>query len=45
LAEQHRARGVVVDAFTCRPLSAGESLDYDLAMDALLPRALAGGYP
>ncbi|MFZ0383076.1 MAG: DUF222 domain-containing protein [Solirubrobacteraceae bacterium] len=45
LAEQHRARGVVVDAFTCRPRSAGESLDYDLAMDALLPRALAGGYP
>lgn len=45
LAEQHRARGVVVDMRTCRPLSAGESLDYDLAMDALLPRALAGGYP
>jgi Domain of unknown function (DUF222)/HNH endonuclease len=43
LAEQHRARGVVVDRFTCRPLSAGESLDYDLAMDALLPRALAAG--
>jgi hypothetical protein len=41
LAEQHRARGVVVDASTCRPLSAGERLDYDLAMDALLPRALA----
>lgn len=45
LAEQHRARGVVVDARTCRPRSAGEPLDYDLAMDALLPRALAGGYP
>jgi Domain of unknown function (DUF222)/HNH endonuclease len=45
LAEQHRARGVVVDAWTCRPRSAGEPLDYDLAMDALLPRALAGGYP
>ena len=45
LAEQPRARGVVVDAWTCRPRSAGEPLDYDLAMDALLPRALAGGYP
>jgi hypothetical protein len=43
LAEQHRARGVVVDAQTCRPLSAGDRLDYGLALDALLPRALAGG--
>jgi hypothetical protein len=43
LAEQHRERGVVVDELTCRPLSAGERLDYDLAMDALLPRALAAG--
>jgi Domain of unknown function (DUF222)/HNH endonuclease len=41
LAEQHRARRIVVDASTCRPLSAGDRLDYDLAMDALLPRALA----
>jgi hypothetical protein len=45
LAEQHRARGVVVDASTCRPLSAGDRLDYGSALDALLPRALAGGYP
>jgi hypothetical protein len=43
LAEQHRARGVVVDAQTCRPLSAGDRLDYGLALDALLPRALSGG--
>jgi hypothetical protein len=43
LVEQNRARGVVVDGNTCRPLSAGERLDYDLAMDALLPRALAAG--
>jgi hypothetical protein len=41
LAERHRAEGVAVDASTCRPLSAGDRLDYDLAMDALLPRALA----
>jgi Domain of unknown function (DUF222)/HNH endonuclease len=43
LAEQHRARGVMVDAQTCRPLSAGDRLDYGLAVDVLLPRALAGG--
>ncbi|HJS94057.1 MAG TPA: DUF222 domain-containing protein [Solirubrobacteraceae bacterium] len=41
LAEQHRAMDVAVDASTCRPLSAGDRLDYDLAMDALLPKALA----
>src|ERR1700733_5755542 len=41
LAAPHRARGVVVDAGTCRPLSSGERLDYGLALDALLPRALA----
>jgi hypothetical protein len=46
LAEQHRMRGVRVDSTTCRPQSAGERLDYDVAMDALLPRALAArGYP
>ena len=41
LAEQHWIRGLIVDEKTCRPLSAGDRLDYDLAMDALLPRALA----
>jgi len=41
LAEQHAARNVVVDRNTCRPLSAGDRLDYGLALDALLPRALA----
>ncbi|HSC03307.1 MAG TPA: DUF222 domain-containing protein [Solirubrobacteraceae bacterium] len=41
LVDQHAARGVAVDALTCRPLSAGDRLDYDLAMDALLPKALA----
>ncbi len=43
LGEQHRARGVVVDENTCRPLSAGDRLDYGLAVEVLLPRALAGG--
>lgn len=41
LAEQHAARGVVVDRNTCRPLSAGDRLDYGQALDAFLPRALA----
>jgi hypothetical protein len=43
LREQHRAGGVAVDADTCRPLSAGDRLDYGLAVEVLLPRALAGG--
>lgn len=41
LLERHRACGVVVDENTCRPRSGGDRLDYDLAMDVLLPRALA----
>ncbi|HTP21197.1 MAG TPA: DUF222 domain-containing protein [Solirubrobacteraceae bacterium] len=36
LGEQHRARGVAVDANTCRPLSAGDRLDYGLAVEVLL---------
>jgi hypothetical protein len=43
LIEQHRARCVVVDEKTCRPLSAGDRLDYDLAVDVLIARALAAG--
>jgi hypothetical protein len=43
LAEQHRARGVEVDQNTCRPLSAGDRLDYGLAVEVLTARALAGG--
>jgi uncharacterized protein DUF222/HNH endonuclease len=39
LAERHRERGVVVDQNTCRPLSAGDPLDYDLAVDVLMHRA------
>ncbi len=39
LDEQHRARGVEVDQNTCRPLSAGDRLDYDLAVDVLMHRA------
>ena len=38
LADRHRASGVVVDQNTCRPLSAGDRLDYDLAVDVLIHR-------
>jgi hypothetical protein len=43
LAEQHRARGIAVDADTCRPLSAGDRLDYGLAVEVLTAKAMAGG--
>ena len=39
LGERHRARGVVVDHDTCRPLSAGDRMDYGLAVDVLMQRA------
>jgi uncharacterized protein DUF222/HNH endonuclease len=39
LAEQHEACGVVVDQHTCRPRSAGDRLDYELAVDVLMHRA------
>jgi hypothetical protein len=43
LEQQHRSRGLTVDAGTCRPLSAGERIDYHLAVEVLCARALAGG--
>jgi Domain of unknown function (DUF222)/HNH endonuclease len=43
LSEQHRARGIALDADTCRPLSAGDRLDYGLAVEVLTARAFAGG--
>jgi hypothetical protein len=42
LAEQHRARGLAVNQNTCRPLSAGDRLDYGLAVEVLVARALKG---
>jgi hypothetical protein len=39
VAEQHRERGVAVNHNTCRPRSAGDRLDYDLAVDVLVHRA------
>src|SRR5579875_376494 len=40
LAALNRSNGVQVDADTCRALSAGEHLDYGLAVDILLDREL-----
>lgn len=37
---QHRTRGLAVDAGTCRPLSAGDRLDYDIAVEGLIGREL-----
>ena len=38
MTKEFRARGLVVDENTCRPLSAGDRLDYDLAVDVLMQR-------
>ena len=44
LAERQRVRGVAVDQNTCRPLSAGDRLDYGLAVEVLMQRtATLGG--
>lgn len=42
LERQHRARGLAVDANTCKPRSLGDSLDYGIAVEGLLAAALAG---
>jgi hypothetical protein len=43
LEARNRFRGMQIDANTCRPLSAGDRLDYDIAVEGLLARALAPG--
>jgi 5-methylcytosine-specific restriction endonuclease McrA len=43
LEQQHRARGLTVNEETCRPRSAGDRIDYHLAVEVLCARALAGG--
>jgi hypothetical protein len=43
VAQQNRGRGLEIDAVTCQPRSAGDRLDYDLAVELLLRRALDGG--
>jgi hypothetical protein len=42
LESQNRAHDVCPDAYTIRPLSEGDRLDYGLATEALLAHALAG---
>ena len=42
LEQQHRSRGLAIDADTCRPRSLGDRLDYGIAVEGLLARALAG---
>lgn len=37
---QHRIRGQRIGADTCRPLSAGDPLDYDIAVEGLIRREL-----
>jgi hypothetical protein len=39
LAARNRARGLVVDANTCKPRSLGDRLDYDIAVEGLCTRA------
>ena len=41
LEEMHRIRGIPIDHHTCRPLSAGDRLDYGIAVEGLLARALS----
>jgi hypothetical protein len=40
---QHRRLGVAIDANTCRPLSAGDRLDYGIAVEGLLAKVLGPG--
>lgn len=45
LEQCHRGQGLAIDSGTCAPRSAGDSLDYDIALDALIARALRYGSP
>jgi Domain of unknown function (DUF222)/HNH endonuclease len=42
LVARQRAAGIGIDERTCRALSAGDSLDYSIAVDGLLARELEG---
>jgi hypothetical protein len=42
LQQQNRAQGPTIDAHTCMPRSAGDPLDYGIAVEGLLAQALAG---
>jgi Domain of unknown function (DUF222)/HNH endonuclease len=39
LASRNRSQGLVIDAYTCRPRSLGDRLDYDIAVEGLCARA------
>lgn len=41
LERRNRAVGIRIDSDTCRPRSAGDRLDYGLAVELLLARALS----
>ena len=41
LPSQHRARGLAIDADTCKPRSMGDRLDYDIAVEGLCRACLA----
>ena len=41
LERRNRAVGIRIDPDTCRPRSAGDRLDYGLAVELLLARALS----
>jgi hypothetical protein len=41
LQTQHRTRGLSIEAGTCQPLSLGDPLDYGIAVEGLLAKALA----
>ncbi len=43
LEERHRKLGLAVDADTCRSLSAGDPMDYGIAVECLLIRVLGPG--
>jgi hypothetical protein len=45
LVQRQCADGMKIDANTCRALSAGQSLDYSIAVEGLLDRVLAGTEP
>jgi hypothetical protein len=42
IERRNRGAGLVIDDMTCAPRSAGDRLDYGIAVDALLARRLAG---
>jgi hypothetical protein len=42
LESAQRKRGLTIDASTCKPLSLGDRLDYGIAVEGLLARALEG---